>query len=313
MEAAAEIAAGNPKGLLLYRDEMAGWWRSFNRYSGGDGERQFWLQAYGARTHTVDRKKAGKPVIVPRLSISALGGVQPDVLATMLNREADGFAARFLFAFPEPTAGFTLAPIVADIAGASAALRRLHGLALIEDGNSQQRPFVCHLDRRAAAFFETWWRARKRIANVAIGLWGHWLGKQGSVALVLEHLWWSTPANSADSANSYPQEICEAAIIAATELIDNWAGPMAQRAFGAAAARTDRVGDPAATGPPVLAGPAPSRCLSMNVRYGIVRSFDTPFDGLAATRPNRGHWFDRGSCLKADLPRPAKLTIHPCW
>lgn len=240
MEAAAEIAAGNPNGLLLYRDELAGWWRSFGRYTGSDGERQFWLQAYGGRPYTVDRKKAGKPIIVHRLSISALGGVQPDVLSTMLDGEADGFAARFLFVFPEPTTGFTLDTPAADIVGATAALRSLYSLSMIDDGETLPRPFVCRLDRQAAAFFEIWWRARKRVASDAIGLWGHWLGKQGGVALrialVLEHLWSCSPANSPGSADSFPSEISEAAIRAATGLIENWAGPMAQRSIGAAAA-----------------------------------------------------------------------------
>lgn len=107
MEAAADIAAANPKGLILIRDELGAWWRGFNRY-GGDGERQFWLQAYGARQHTVDRKKLGRPVVIPRLSVSALGGTQPDVLAQLLDGEEDGFAARFVYCFPDPVGGYAL-------------------------------------------------------------------------------------------------------------------------------------------------------------------------------------------------------------
>jgi hypothetical protein len=56
------------------------------------------------------------------------------------------------------------------------------------------------------------------------------------LALILQHLWWSAPsANSAFSANS-PRTITRLAMIAAMHLIDRWAGPMAKRAFGAAAA-----------------------------------------------------------------------------
>jgi hypothetical protein len=239
LEAAAEIAAGNPKGLLLYRDELAGWWRGFNRY-GGDGERQFWLQAYGARSYTVDRKKAGRPVTVPRLAISVVGGAQPDVLGSMVEGEADGFAARFLYAFPDPVLGFELASVAVDHDGASAALARLHDLTQVDDGQGPPRPFICKLSTDAAPMFEGWWRDRRTAATAASGLWGGWLGKQGGqvlrLALVLEHLWWCVPANSANSAGGSPFEISVDALRAAIELTDSWAGPMARRAFGWAAA-----------------------------------------------------------------------------
>jgi hypothetical protein len=236
MEAAAEIAAGNEKGLLLYRDELAGWWRSFNRY-GGDGERQFWLQAYGARAYTVDRKKAGKPITVRRLAISVVGGVQPEVLSTLLDGEADGFAARLLYAYPDPTAGFRLASTPVDFAGARTALSRLHGLKLVDDGLLERRPFVCNITADAARIFERWWSGQKAAAGLEAGLWGGWLGKQGGqalrIALVLEHLWWCS--NSANSANSFPREITIKAIEDAILLIDGWAASMAKRAFGASA------------------------------------------------------------------------------
>ena len=209
LEAAADLSAGNAKGLLLLRDELAGWWRGFNRY-GGDGERQFWLQSYGARSYVVDRKKAAGPVTVERLAVSVLGGVQPDVLAEMLAGEADGFAARFLYAYPEPVRGFSLASAGVDRDGAEAALARL-----------------------------------RRLALVATGLWGGWLGKQGGhalrLALILEHLWWCV----SDDGEGSPRTVGARAMNAAIGLIEGWAGPMAKRAFGASAASAEE-GDTAA-------------------------------------------------------------------
>jgi hypothetical protein len=234
-EAAVEIAAGNPRGLLLVRDELAGWWRGFNRY-GGDGERQFWLQAWNGGSYTVDRKKLGRPVTVHRLSISVLGGAQPDVLASMLEGERDGFAARFLFAYPEPVAGFRLAATSAGLERAAPALKRLHMLEMVRDGEAPSRPFVCFLDNDAALSFESFWDRRRREAACSSGLWGDWLGKGGGtvlrLALLLEHLWWCS--DSLDSSDS-PTEVSFAALAAAVEMFDSWAAPMAQRAFGAAA------------------------------------------------------------------------------
>jgi hypothetical protein len=47
-EAARDLSAANPRGLLLHRDELAGWLSGMGRYGNGDAgaDRAFWLQAY---------------------------------------------------------------------------------------------------------------------------------------------------------------------------------------------------------------------------------------------------------------------------
>ncbi len=234
MEAAADIAAGNPKGLILTRDELGGWFRGFNRY-GGDGERQFWLEAWGARSYTVDRKKTGRPVVIPRLAISILGGTQPDVLADLLRTDADGFVARFLYVYPEPVASFRLANEPVDDDGARAALGRLRDLRMVGLSPGEARPLVCTLSCTAAATFEAWWREWRIKAAGEAGHWGAWLGKAGGLALrlalILEHLWWC----ALDGAGDAPQVIDDRAIDGAINLIEAWAIPMARRALGVAA------------------------------------------------------------------------------
>jgi hypothetical protein len=246
MEAAADISAANPRGLFLTRDELGGWWRGFNRY-GGDGERQFWLQAYGARPHTVDRKKLGRPVNIPRLSVSVLGGTQPDVLAQLMSGEEDGFSSRFFYCYPEPVSGFTLSNRQIDINGARNALQRLRNLSQVEDDHTDLTPFVCELAPDAASTFEHWWGETRTEAAHHSGVYGGWLGKSGGLALrlglVLEHLrWCATPsANSANSANSTPTQVNLASLQSAIQLIDDWAAPMARRAFGTATISLDEV------------------------------------------------------------------------
>jgi hypothetical protein len=69
-EALAGLLKANPKGLLLQRDELAGWLGSFGRYSSsGNGERAFWIEAYGGRPYTIDRKNNPEPTMIPRLSV----------------------------------------------------------------------------------------------------------------------------------------------------------------------------------------------------------------------------------------------------
>ena len=48
IEKAGQMAAQNPRGLLLLRDELSGWLAGMGRYSGAaDSDRAFWLTAYG--------------------------------------------------------------------------------------------------------------------------------------------------------------------------------------------------------------------------------------------------------------------------
>lgn len=69
IEKAARLVHGNSRGLLLARDELAGWIGGMDRYSRGDGgDRAFWLQAHGGRHWTPDRIKDGeRAVIIPHL------------------------------------------------------------------------------------------------------------------------------------------------------------------------------------------------------------------------------------------------------
>ena len=68
-ESVADILANTWRGLLLSRDELSGWLGSMDRYSGG-GDRPFWLEAFGGRSYTVDRKGKPDPIIVEHLSVS---------------------------------------------------------------------------------------------------------------------------------------------------------------------------------------------------------------------------------------------------
>ena len=60
VEKAARLVHGNPRGLLLVRDELAGWIGGMDRYSRGDGsDRAFWLQALaGGLGHRIASKMA---------------------------------------------------------------------------------------------------------------------------------------------------------------------------------------------------------------------------------------------------------------
>jgi Protein of unknown function (DUF3987)/3'-5' exonuclease/Bifunctional DNA primase/polymerase, N-terminal len=105
IEKLAEILEDNPRGVLLARDELAGWLGSFGRYKGKQGGTDLpaWLEFFRAGNVLIDRKTAErKNTFVERAAVSVTGGIQPGVLARALTPEFldAGLAARLLMAMP---------------------------------------------------------------------------------------------------------------------------------------------------------------------------------------------------------------------
>ena len=106
VKALAPILAGNPRGLMLGRDELSGWIGSFDRYTGkgkASADAASWLSMHSAESITVDRKSGDPRTIhVPHAAVCISGGIQPDILARALTPEHRecGLAARLLLAYP---------------------------------------------------------------------------------------------------------------------------------------------------------------------------------------------------------------------
>ena len=107
VESLADTLQHNPRGLLLARDELAGWFGGLDQYrSGKGGDAQKFLEAWAAEQWIIDRKQAAS-AFVPRVSISITGGIQPAILRRLLEdpraqHRDSGLAARFLFTRPAP-------------------------------------------------------------------------------------------------------------------------------------------------------------------------------------------------------------------
>jgi hypothetical protein len=107
VEKLAEVLEDNPRGVLVARDELAGWLASFCRYKGRQGgtDLQNWLELSQAGTLLVDRKTGVRvTIMVSPATVSVAGGIQPGVLARALTPEFldAGLAARLLLAMPVP-------------------------------------------------------------------------------------------------------------------------------------------------------------------------------------------------------------------
>jgi uncharacterized protein DUF3987 len=104
IEALADVLNCNPRGVLLYRDEMTGLMASMNQYKAGKGsDKQFFLTAWSSQDFTVNRKgKEPQRIAKPYLSI--IGNIPPDMLGDLADSRGreDGFIDRFLFSYPTP-------------------------------------------------------------------------------------------------------------------------------------------------------------------------------------------------------------------
>jgi hypothetical protein len=88
------ILAANPRGTMLLKDELAGFF-DFGRYTAGPGaaERAFYLEAYEGAPYTVHR--VGRDSIYIQVTgITMYGNIQPDRLADFKGLESDGMMQR---------------------------------------------------------------------------------------------------------------------------------------------------------------------------------------------------------------------------
>lgn len=235
VEQLARIIAANDRGLILFRDELAGWVGQMDKYGGSGADRAAYLEAYGGRACIVDRVKDGASLRVPFFSVGILGGIQPDRLASMLLAgDDDGLVARFLFCWPESQRPIRPRRAPDNVA----ALDRLRWLLTLSpqelDGRSKA-PAVLPLEPAAADRLHAFRLEIASMESAAAGLFLSWLGKLPGLAvrlaLVLELLWWCSTTMGMDQ----PETVSDAAVQSAVELITGYCIPMASRTFGEAA------------------------------------------------------------------------------
>jgi hypothetical protein len=190
-EKVADLLANTWRGLLLSRDELSGWLGGMDRYSGG-GDRPFWLEAFGGRSYTIDRKNSPEPVIVDHLSVSILGGTQPDKLDSLLVKsDDDGMLARFLVAHPEPLP-VTRPAVAIDEPRMIAAIKALLALKPHTDDEGNKRPLFIDLTDEAADILQAFRKQCREWERDAEGPYKGHIGKLPGLAvrtaLVLAHL-----------------------------------------------------------------------------------------------------------------------------
>jgi hypothetical protein len=152
VEALAVILADNQRGILVTRDELAGWLGSLDRYAQGKGaDEAFWLSSFNAEPVTVDRRTGNrKSIYVPTAAVYVTGGIQPAVLQRALGQERreSGLLARLLLTSPPPRPKqwreTSISPLTRD--QLHRVLDRLYDLQPDADDPGAPRPALLSLD-----------------------------------------------------------------------------------------------------------------------------------------------------------------------
>ena len=100
-EAMLLIHSQNLRGICMWNDELAGWFKNFNRYNKGSDE-EYWLKLFNANPSFSDRKGVKNSVYISRPFISVVGTIQNGILNELAqgSRSSNGFIDRLLFVMP---------------------------------------------------------------------------------------------------------------------------------------------------------------------------------------------------------------------
>lgn len=99
IEAAQQVLAGSPRGVLLLQDELSGFFGAMDKYGGGKGaqaDRAFWLRSFNGGEYAINRVMRGAGLI-PNLSVTMLGGIQPEPLRRIAGDAVDDGLLQRLF------------------------------------------------------------------------------------------------------------------------------------------------------------------------------------------------------------------------
>jgi len=169
-EALAEVHKHNKRGIGVCVDELAGWFKNFNRYNKGS-EMEFWLSQWSGNPINIDRK-TGEPVFIPVPFISVCGTMQQGILNELAkeSRTQNGFIDRILFVMPDNLRKecWSETELPTGIAeNWQSIISSLMNLAITEDETMNPSPEVLQFNPSAKTLLFKWQKANTDQCNQA--------------------------------------------------------------------------------------------------------------------------------------------------
>lgn len=163
-----DIAVGSPRGLCVIRDELTGLLFQLGA-EGHEGDREFYLTAWNGNTeYRIDRMERGS-LLVPNLTISMMGGIQPGKLdayvraTTRGGKGDDGLLQRFqIIVYPDNKSTWKNVDRAPDLQAsddAQSAFERLWKVdptAIGAQSNFERSKYWLHFTDEAQSVFDQW-------------------------------------------------------------------------------------------------------------------------------------------------------------
>lgn len=203
-EALANVHKYNSRGIGVYVDELAGWFKNFNRYHKG-AEAETWLSIWSCKLISIDRK-GSEPLLIPIPFIPVGGNIQTSILYELAkdSRAQNGFIDRILFAFPQGLqkpywSDKELQPRI--IEKWKNIITKILSIELKLDENMNPAPDILKFTPDAAQILTDWQKQNTDLCNfqsevegndTLAGVYGKFDIYAVRLALILEMLYWSS-------------------------------------------------------------------------------------------------------------------------
>ncbi len=156
VESLISIFESDPRGLLLYLDELSGLIQGLDQYKGKGNDRQHYLELFNCAPWQVDRKKDSR--YASSTGAGIIGGIQPKTLPVVFGSDSltDGLLPRFIFTFAgKPTLKFNIRDVnLAETTFWENALDYFYSIPLTLDEYGRIQPTILPLNNEALNLWE---------------------------------------------------------------------------------------------------------------------------------------------------------------
>lgn len=165
-----ELLSENPRGLLVFRDEIMGWLRTFEK-TGHENDRAFFLETWNGNTSQTSDRIGRGTTHAKNLCLSVFGTTQPDKLIRYLygalHGENDGLIQRLqLLIFPDEPKSWQLVdkkPVNDAHKKVNEIVRKLVDMNFSQYGAAQENdeiPYFRFSDEAQNLFYQWWEEVR---------------------------------------------------------------------------------------------------------------------------------------------------------